>query len=140
MPAQSILLHPSHMVGVSLHRILKITPTLHTSPALVLLLLAGESRHKVGLQAQPGMQLACCINHLNTASQIKQLPPPLVKPTDLYSHTETAEGLLPQAARASLIPDPVTRNASLRVGLVEGSATSARAAIHLVGSPGKVDH
>ena len=39
--------------------------------------------------------------------------------------------MLMQAARASLIPGPVTRNASLRVGLVEGSATSARAAIHL---------
>ena len=39
--------------------------------------------------------------------------------------------LLVQAARASLIRGPATRSASLRVGLVEGSATSARAAIHL---------
>ncbi len=36
-----------------------------------------------------------------------------------------------QAARASLVRGPVIRNASLRGGLEEGSATSARAAIHL---------
>ena len=39
--------------------------------------------------------------------------------------------MLVQAARASLIQGLVTRSASLRVGLVEGSATNARAAIHL---------
>ncbi len=39
--------------------------------------------------------------------------------------------MLVQAARASLIQGPVTRSASLRVGLVEGSAINARAAIHL---------
>ena len=39
--------------------------------------------------------------------------------------------MLVQAARASLIRGPVIRSASLRAGRVEGSATSAKAAIHL---------
>ncbi len=91
MPAQPTLPHPSHMAGLSLHRTLTTTHTLHTSPALALLLLVGDSRRKAVFQAQLGMRPACCISHLNTASQTKQLPPHLVKATDLHSHTETAE-------------------------------------------------
>jgi len=96
MPAQPTLPPPSRMAGVSLHRTLTTTLTLHTSPALVLPLLAGDSRRKAGLQAQLGIQSTCCINRLNTASHTKQLPPLPVKVSDLHNHTETAEGPLPR--------------------------------------------